>query len=85
VHLDVGREKEIAMAEAVDLSGEVRDEMAYKLAPVLKTALAAGGSQITLLEAQSCLQHQNNVLQLGTPDPGIEAVAGVRIRIRIRS
>lgn len=73
------------MADVADLSGEVREEMAYRLAPALKTALATAGSHATLLAAHSCLQDANNTLQLSVPEGGAEAAAAsVRVRIRIR-
>jgi hypothetical protein len=74
------------MADVMDVSGEVREEMAYKLAPALKTALATAGSHATLLAAHSCLQDANNTLQLSVPEGGPDpaAVVSVRVRIRIR-
>ena len=68
----------------VPLTAMDREQMAYRLTPVLQDAVVSGGAYTTLLDAHESLFDPENKLEVTAPElgPGGELAAGIIIIIR---
>ncbi len=71
--------------KGIECPDEIREEMAHKLAPVLKDALGTAGPHTTLLEAHRCLVDPGSKLQIVAPDIGPMGPARAGVIIIITS
>jgi hypothetical protein len=69
----------------IELSDEVREQLAHKLAPVVKHVADAAGTYTTLLNAHACLADPANRLQLSVPRLGPLGAAAAGVVIIITS
>lgn len=78
-------EKRTAVEKQVELTEDIREEMAHRLAPVIKNVVEAGGGYTTLLDAHACLADQSNKFQVKAPTIGPSGATRAGVIIIITS
>jgi hypothetical protein len=75
----------MAEERPIELTDEVRQEMAHRLAPMLQNAINAAGPHTTLLNAHACLAETSNRIQIANPQLGPVGAARPGVIIIITS
>lgn len=71
--------------KVVEVTQDIQEEMAYKLAPALRSAMDAAGPYTTLLNAHGALADPHNKLRVTAPELGPYGAARAGVIIIISS